>query len=103
VNEKYIQQIREIESRAEEIRDGAVREAEQLPIQAEQATQALIEKARAEAEEEARRIIADAQTQAESERILAQAEEKAHRMETLAMSHFDRAVGYVIDRVTGRE
>jgi F0F1-type ATP synthase membrane subunit b/b' len=80
-----------------------MREAEQLPILAEQEAQAFIEKARADAEEQARQSVANAQAPAECARILAQAEEEVRRMEALAMSHFDRAVGYVLDQVAGRE
>jgi F0F1-type ATP synthase membrane subunit b/b' len=102
-NEKGIQQVLEIEKRAQAIHEAALREAEQLPIQAEQEAQTLIEKSRAEAVEQARQLTASAQAQEECARILAQAEEEVRRMETLAMSHFDRAVGYVLDRVIGRE
>jgi V/A-type H+-transporting ATPase subunit G/H len=103
LNETLIQQILEIEKQAQAIHETAVGDAEQLPIQAEQEAQALIEKARADAQEEARRLVADAQAQDECARIQAQAEEEARRMEALAMSHFDRAVGYVLKRVAGRE
>jgi cell division septum initiation protein DivIVA len=102
-NEKRIQRVLEIERQAQAIREAALRAAEQLPIQAEQEAQTLIEKARADAEEEARQSVANAQAQAECARILAQAEEESRRLEALAMSHFDHAVGFVLDRVTGRE
>jgi vacuolar-type H+-ATPase subunit H len=103
LNEKRIQQILEIERQAQAIHEAAMREAEQLPILAEQEAQAFIEKARADAEEQARQSVANAQAPAECARILAQAEEEVRRMEALAMSHFDRAVGYVLDQVAGRE
>ena len=83
--------------------DTAVREAGQFPQRAEQEAQALIEKARADAEEEARQLIAQAQSEEESTRILAKAEEDVRNMETVAMSHFDRAVAFVLDRIAGRE
>jgi vacuolar-type H+-ATPase subunit H len=103
LNEKLIQQVLEIEEQAQAIHEAAMHEAEQLPKQAEQEAQAVIEKARADTREEARRLVASAQAQEECARILAQAEEEAHRMEALASRHFDRAVGYVLDRVAGRE
>lgn len=103
MNEKLIQQVLEIEEQAQAMHEAAMHEAEQLPTQAEQETQAVVQKARADAQEEASRLVASAQAQEECARILAQAEEEAHRMEALAMSHFDRAVGYVLDRVAGRE
>jgi regulator of protease activity HflC (stomatin/prohibitin superfamily) len=103
LNEKLVQQVLEIEKRAQAIYDTAVREAERLPAQAEKEAQTLIEEAQADAKEQARQLIAAAQTQDESARILKQAEEKAERMESLAKSHFDHAVSYVLDRVASKE
>jgi vacuolar-type H+-ATPase subunit H len=104
LDEKYIEKVLEIEKRAQAIYDAAVREAGQLPVQAEEEAQALLEKTRTDAQAEARRLIAEAQTQAqdESARIVKEAEEEAERMETLAISHFDHAVSYVLDRVAGK-
>ncbi len=102
-NEKGIRQVLEIEKQAQALHEAALREAEQIQIHAEQEAQALIEQSRAEAIEEARQLTASAQAREECARILAQADEEVHRMETLAMSHFDRAVGYVLERVIGRE
>jgi len=78
-------------------------EAEQLPVRAELEARAVIEKARADAEEQGRRMIANAQAEEECARILAQAEASARRTEALAMNNFDRAVAYVLDRVVGKE
>ena len=103
MNENRIQQVLEIEKQAQEVHEQAMREAQQLPQQAEQEGQALIEKARAEAQEEARRIIAHAQSEEAGERILEQAEAKNHQAETLAMTNFDRAVAFVLDRVINKE
>jgi vacuolar-type H+-ATPase subunit H len=100
---KYIQEVLEIEKQAQAIHEAAMREAEQLPILAEQETRALIEKAHTEAEEEARQLVASAQATEECARILAQTEEEANRTKTLAMSRFDHAVSYVLDRLAGRE
>jgi vacuolar-type H+-ATPase subunit H len=102
-NEEQIQQVLEIESQAWAIYEAAKREAEELPRQVEQETQALIEKARTAAQEEAHRLVANAQAPEESARILAQADEEVRRTEALAQSHFDQAVGYVLDRVVGRK
>jgi vacuolar-type H+-ATPase subunit H len=102
-NEEHIQQVLEIESQARAIYGAAEREAERLPRQAEREAQALIEKARSDAQEEAHQVIANAQAPEECARILAQAEEEVRRTETLALSHFDRAARYVLDRVVGRE
>lgn len=103
LNEERVRQVLKIEREAQGIHDAAVREAALLPQQAEKKAQSLIEKARAEAQAEARQLIANAQAKEECARILAQAEEEARRMEALAMSHFDRAVSYVLDRVVGKE
>ena len=103
MDESRIQQVLQIEKEAREIYEAAIREAEQLPLAADREGQALIEKARADAEQEARELIATAQTEEDSARHLADAGDKASRSKGLAMSHMERAVGYVLDRVAGRE
>jgi vacuolar-type H+-ATPase subunit H len=103
LNEELIRQVLEIEKQAQTIRDGAMHEAERLPLQAEEDTGELVEQARADAQKEAATLIAAAQAQDECARILAQADANAEHLEAFAMSHFDRAVSYVLDRVLGRE
>jgi len=105
VNEERVQQIVDLEQRARAIYEAAVREAEQLPTQAEKEVRVLIEEARVEAQAQARQLVADAeaQAQAESARVLEQAKQDAERMKALSMGRFDRAVGFVLNRVTGRE
>jgi V/A-type H+-transporting ATPase subunit G/H len=105
LNEERVRQIVDLEQRAQAIYDAAVREAEQLPVQAEKEVRVLIEKAQAEAQTQARQLVADAEAQAQAEgvRVLEQAEQDAERMKALAMGRFDRAVGFVLNRVTGRE
>ena len=98
-----IQQVLEIEKKAHAITEDAAREAELLPIQAEQEAVAMLERSRAEAQEEARRMIAEANAEIDTLRILDQAKEGARRTDALAISNFDRAVAYVISRVVGRE
>ncbi|HEX9838100.1 MAG TPA: hypothetical protein VGA72_02070 [Anaerolineales bacterium] len=102
MNEKHIQQVLEIEKQAQEIHEAAIREAQQLPVTAEQEAQALIEKAQAEAQQQAREMVSKVQADEESARILSEAEEKNRQFEALAMSNFDRAVAYVLERVIGR-
>ena len=102
MDQRHIQQVLEIEKRAQEIHEAAVKEAQQLPVSAEQEAQTLIEKARAEAQQQARDMVAGVKAEEESARILAEADEKNKQFETLAMSNFDRAVSYVLDRVIGR-
>ena len=103
MDEKRIQEVLQIEKQAQEIYEAALREAEQLPVLASQESQSLIEKTRIEAEAEAHRLVANAEAKEECARILADAEEKSNRMKGLAMSHMERAVGYVLDRVAGRD
>jgi len=103
MNENRIQQVLEIEKQAQEIHEIAIHDAQQLPILADQEAQGVIEKVRADAQEEARQIIASAQAKEETVRILLEAEKKNHQVEALAMSNFDRAVNYILDRVIGRE
>jgi len=103
MNENRIQQVLEIEKQAREIYDAAVREAQQLPAQAELEAQSILDKARNQAREEARQLVARAQAEEETAKILAQAEEKNRQVEALAMSNFERAVNYILDRVIGRE
>jgi len=103
MDEKRIQEVLQIEKQAQAIYEAALREAEQLPVLASQESQSLIEKTRVEAEAEAHRLVANAEAKEECARILADAEEKSNRMKGLAMSHMERAVGYVLDRVAGRD
>ena len=102
MNENRIRQVLEIEKRAQENYDAALREAQQLPTQAEQEAQQILNQARTEAQEEARQIAAQARADDEAAGILAQAEQKNRQLEELAMSNFDRAVSYILDRVTGK-
>ncbi|HVN16719.1 MAG TPA: hypothetical protein VMT73_13325 [Anaerolineales bacterium] len=103
MNEKRIQQVLEIERQAQELYDKAVQNAQQLPVQAEQESQAILDKARVEAEAEAQQLIAKAEASQETTKILTEAENKNREMEALVMTHFDRAVNYIFDRVIGRE
>jgi vacuolar-type H+-ATPase subunit H len=103
VNENRIKQVLEIEKRAQENYEAALKEAQQLPTLAEQEAQEIINKARAEAEVEAQQIVAKAKAEDEVARILAEAEEKNRHIESQATSNFDRAVNFILDRVTGKE
>ena len=103
MNEKNIQEVLEIEKQAEAIHKAALQEAQQIPVEAEQEAQALIEKARATAEEEARKLIANAQSEEETARILSEAKDKIKHTDGLATKNRDRAVSYVMARVIGQE
>jgi len=103
MNEKLVQEVIDIEKRALETYHAAVRQAEQLPAQAAQEAEGLIETAKREAQEEARQIIQNARAEEASARISAEAAEKANQTKGLAKSHLERAVNYVVSQVAGRE
>ncbi len=103
MNEKRIEQVLEIEKQALALHEAAIKEAEQIPVQAEKEAQGQVEKARQEAEEKARQIEANAEPKEECDRIMAQATENARQTMELGMSNFDRAVTYVLNRVIGKE
>ena len=48
-------------------------------------------------------MVAKAKAEGDVNQILADAEEKNRQLEAQAMGNFDRAVNYILDRVTGRE
>jgi vacuolar-type H+-ATPase subunit H len=102
MDQKHIQQVLKIEKQAQEIHEAAVKEAQQLPLIAEQESQALIEKAKAEAQQKAREMVSKVQADDDSTRVLSEAEAKNQQFEALAMSNFDRAVAFVLERVIGR-
>ncbi len=103
MNENRIRQVLDIEKRAQENYEAALNEAQRLPTQAEQEAQEIVNKARAEAQEEARQIVAKAKAEGEVDRIVAEAEAQNRQIEARALNHFDRAVNYILDRVTGKE
>jgi hypothetical protein len=103
VNENHIQQILAYEQKASEIYDAAIKEAEQLPVIAEQEAQAMVAKARQRAEEEARALLQPADIDEECARILDQLADKLSRTEKFAKMNHDRAVDYVLARVIGME
>jgi hypothetical protein len=103
MNENRIQQVLEIEKQAQEVYEKAVREAQQLPVEAEKEAQAILEREKAGAEQEARQLISQAQAEEETAKIIAEAEEKNRQLETVAMSNSDRAVNFIIARVSGTE
>ncbi len=103
MNENHIQKILAYEQQASNIYEAAVKEAEQLPALAEQEAEAMIAKARQQAEEEARALLSQAQTDAEVNRITEELAEKIKQTESLAKTHQEKAVGFVIARVIGME
>jgi vacuolar-type H+-ATPase subunit H len=102
MNNRYIQQVLDIEKRSQEIHEKAKRDAQELPVLAEQEAQALIAKVKAESEEEARKIIAEAQAEDKAKDVLADVDQKNSEIESKANANFDKAVAYVLERVIGR-
>lgn len=102
MDQRRIQQVLDIEKQAEEIHQAALKEAQQLPVMAEQEAQALIEKARADAQQQAREMVSGVKADEEGARILSEVEEKNKQFEAQAMKNFDRAVNFVLERVAGK-
>lgn len=103
MNEKRIQQVLEIEQQAQSVYQAAINEAKQLPAQAEQDAQLIIEKARSDAEQEASRMMSAAQAEEETTKIQADADEKVRKNDILAQRNFSRAVADVLCRIVGKE
>lgn len=103
MNESRIQQIIASEKKASEIYEAATKEAEQLPRLAELDAQALIEKARKQAEAEAHALLAEAPVDEASAQIMEKLQEQLLRTERLAKMHHERAVDYALARMIGME
>ena len=103
LNEKRIKQVLDVEKKAEAIYEAAIKEAAQIPLQAEVEAQTLIENSRAKAKDEAQKMIAGAQPAEENRRILVQSDEKIQQMDALTKANFSRAVTYILYRVAGKE
>jgi len=101
MNEK-IRQVLDIEKQAHEIQEKAQRDAQEIPVKAEQESQALIARARAEAEDESRKILAAGQSANTAEGISSEAGQKSSQFDASAKKHIDKAVAYVLERVIGR-
>ena len=102
MNNQYIQQVLEIEKKAQETQEKAKREAQEIPVKAEQEAQALIAKAKLEAQEEARKLAADAQSADASGSAATEIASKNSEFEALAKKNLDKAVAFVLERVIGR-
>jgi vacuolar-type H+-ATPase subunit H len=98
-----IQEVLDIEKQAQDLLKKANAEAEELPIRAEREADALVEKTRTDARAEAERLVAEARQSDPSAAILAQTEEQIGRAKTLAMSHRERAVRYVLNILAGKK
>ncbi len=103
MDDKRIQQVIDIEKKADAVYQSAISQATRLPLQAENEAQDLIAQARVQAEEEAHTLIEKAAAGEESEQISSDATERVNKMETLASMNLGRAITYVLARVVGRE
>ncbi len=103
MNEDRIKQIMAFEKQAMDAYNAAVKEAEQLPVIAEQDAQDMVASARIEAEEEAMRLLAQSTAEKEAARMMDQLTESLQRSERLAKMNRDRAVDYALHRIIGLE
>jgi len=105
VSQEIIARILSFEGEAAKVHDDAQSQARHVIERANKAAIGLREQVLAQARQQAQQITAESQkaAQAERARIIAQAEAEAQRMETMAARHFDRAVDFVLDQITGRE
>jgi vacuolar-type H+-ATPase subunit H len=105
LSQETIARILSIEREATSIHDDAQRQAARMIKDAEKAATALREQILTQAHQQAEQIVATGREAAEAERarIIAQAEAEAQRMETLAASHFDEAVKFVLAQVAGHK
>jgi vacuolar-type H+-ATPase subunit H len=103
LNDNRIQQILDIEKKADAIRAAALKEAQMIPQQAELKAQALIDQSRKDTEEEVRRLLDTAKADKEGDQIISEAQAKIKHNELLAAQNMDRAISYVLSRVVGKE
>ena len=105
MSQETIARILIIEQEAAKIHADAQVQAAHLIEEAEKAASTSREQTLAQARQEAAQVVTAGQEAAETERsrAIAQAEAEAQRLETLAARHFDQAVNFVLDRVTGRK
>jgi hypothetical protein len=103
LNDNRIQQILDIEKKADAIRAAALKEAQMIPEQAELKAQALIDQSRKDTEEEVRRLLDTAKADKEGDQIISEAQAKIKHNELLAAQNMDRAISYVLSRVVGKE
>jgi vacuolar-type H+-ATPase subunit H len=105
LSQETIARILSFEGEAARVHDDAQRQAAHIIEGANKAAVDLREQALTQAHQQAQQITAEGQkaAQAERARIIAQAEVEAQRMETMAARHFDHAMDFVLNQVTGRE
>jgi vacuolar-type H+-ATPase subunit H len=104
-NQETIVRILAIEQEAQNIHTEAERRAARVIKEAEEAASTLREQTLAQTREDGERIVTAGQAAAEAERehIIAQAEAEAQHMEATAAQHFDHAVNFVLEQVTGHK
>ena len=102
MNGNRIQEVIDIEKRAQAMVEAARKEAELLPRRADEESRELVANARRTAEEEAAKILEAARSADSAEQILAAAQESMGERRKLAEKNLERAVAYVVDRVLGK-
>ena len=102
MNGNRIQEVIDIEKRAQAMVEAARKEAELLPRRADEEARELVANARRTAEEEAAKILEAERSADSAEQILAAAQEAMGERQKLAEKNLERAVAYVVDRVLGK-
>jgi vacuolar-type H+-ATPase subunit H len=99
---KNIEEVIEIEKQAQALSEAAVREAEKLPVRAQDEAQTLLEKVRIDAQRDSEQLLKNAGAEQECSQILSEAEQKANENKAMAAKHMEQAINFVIDRVIGK-
>jgi len=104
MNQEVITRILATEREAVQIRKDAQREAARRIEEAQREAAGAREQALEAARQEAEQIVADGRAAAERTRAGAvdQAQEDAQRLDAAMVQHLDRAVQFVLERVTGQ-
>ena len=103
MSEETITKVMAIEEQATQMADQAKKEASDLTAQVKKAINAMREEILDEARLAAKQIESNGQKDADAERaeILSKADTQIEHMETLAEQHFDQAIQFVLNQVTG--
>lgn len=101
MNEKRIQEVIEIEKRAQQLLATASRAAEDLPAKAEIDAREIIERAKSSAKQEAKQLMERTAAEDEAAEIIAKSQAKMGDDDRLAEKNLEKAVAYVLQQVIG--
>ena len=103
MDEKRIQEVMQVEKRAEELLASATREAGDLPAQAESEAREMLAKAREAAKAEADDLVERAQSEVNATEIMSKTQEKIRQAKALGLKNFERAVAFVLEQLLATE